>query len=76
MFYKACDRSARKNDIRDWLEYLAEDAGLTVSRSKANRLAQKFKQGVFDPALVPVTMWADPTGETAVANVMREQVAA
>lgn len=76
MFYKACDRTARKNDIRDWLEFLAADEGVPISRACANRLAIKFKQGLFDPELVPVTMWADRTGETAVRNVLREQRAA
>lgn len=72
MFYKACDRTATKHVIRDWLQIMAEDAGREISHSKANRLADKFKRGLFDPELIPVTEWSDPTGERATDNVMRE----
>lgn len=73
MFYQRVDRSAPKNTIRDWLMILAADADRVISKAKADKLAQRFKQGTFDPELLPVTEWSDPTGETAVANVMREQ---
>ena len=76
MFYKACDRSATKHTIRHWLQVMAEDAGREISQSKANKLADKFKRGLFDPELMPVTEWSDPTGETATNNVLREQLAA
>lgn len=75
MFYQACDRTAPKHTIREWLEHLAADAGREISRSKALKLADRFKRGVFDPELLPVVQWSDPTGETATSNVMRERTA-
>lgn len=44
-----------------------------MSKSKADRLADKFKRGEYDPDLVRVIGYSDPTGETAVNNYMREQ---
>lgn len=75
MFYKPVDRDATKNEIRDYLIYLATENGEELSRSRANNLADKFKKGAYDPELIRVIQWADPTGEQATTNVMREQAA-
>ena len=68
--YIACDRTAKKNDIRDWLIILAGDNGETLSKSRADKLANKFKKGLFDPELERVIQYSDPTGETAVNKVL------
>lgn len=70
--YIACDRSAPKNDIRDWLMILANDNGESLSKARADKLANKFKRGEFDPDLERVIQYSDPTGETAVNNTMKE----
>jgi len=71
-----CERTATKNDIRDWLIILAGDNGEDLSKARADKLANKFKKGLFDPELERVIQHSDPTGEHAVNNVLREQVAA
>lgn len=71
MFFRDVDRSATKNDIRDALLDMAHQAGECLSKSKANNLADKFKKGLFDPELKRVIQYSDPTGETAVSNVLR-----
>jgi hypothetical protein len=76
MYLIQCDTTARKADIRDHLLILAADADQPLSQSRADRLADKFKRGAYDPALVRIIGWADPTGETACNNVMREKVPA
>jgi hypothetical protein len=76
MYLIQCDTTARKADIRDHLMILAADAGQPLSKARADKLADKFKRGTFDPALVRIIGWSDPTGETACNNVMREAVAA
>lgn len=73
--YITCDRSATKNEIRDWLIILADDNGEDLSKARADKLANKFKKGLFDPELERVLQYSDPTGEAAVKNVMKEYVA-
>ena len=73
--YITCDRSATKNEIRDWLIILADDNGESLSKARADKLANKFKKGLFDPELERVLQYSDPTGEAAVKNVMKEYVA-
>lgn len=70
--YITCDRSATKNEIRDWLIILADDNGENLSKARADKLANKFKKGLFDPELERVLQYSDPTGEAAVKNVMKE----
>lgn len=70
--YITCDRSATKNEIRDWLIILADDNGESLSKARADKLANKFKKGLFDPELERVLQYSDPTGEAAVKNVMKE----
>ena len=65
-----CDTSAPKNTIRDALLDLAAAKDHPLSKSRADYLAGKFKQGKFDPELEYVLDYQDPTGETAVKNVM------
>ena len=74
--YIHADRSATKNTIRDWLLILAHEAGLPLSDARADKLANKFKKGLFDPELAYFLQWADPTGEKAVRNVMRAEAVA
>ncbi|MFF0942731.1 hypothetical protein ACFYE2_00680 [Kocuria sp. CPCC 205300] len=70
MFVMPVDQSSTKNEIRDYLLYLADDAGQPLSKSKADKLADKFKRGLFDPELQRVIQYSDPTGETACRNVL------
>lgn len=70
------DRSATKHQVRDELLFLAGERNHPMSAAKADKLADKFKRGVYDPDLAKVIQWSDPTGETAVNNVMRELSAA
>lgn len=72
MYLIHCDRSAAKADIRDELLRLAVSAGEPLSRARADKLADKFKRGLFDPELERVLQYMDPTGEEACSNVMRE----
>lgn len=74
--YIHVDRTATKNTIRDWLIILANEAGKTLSQAKADKLANKFKKGLFDPELAYILAWSDPTGENAVRNVLREEALA
>ena len=74
--YIYVDRSATKNTIRDWLLILAHEAGRPLSGARADKLANKFKRGLFDPELAYFLQWADPTGEKAVRNVMRAEAVA
>ena len=71
MFFKTVDRSATKNEIKDALLDIASQAGQALSVARADKLANKFKKGIFDPELMRVIQYSDPTGETAVNNVMR-----
>lgn len=64
-FFKAVDRSATKNEIRDWLLYIGEENGSPISEAKADKLANKFKKGLFDPLLQKFLQYADTTGEMA-----------
>ena len=74
--YIYVDRSATKNTIRDWLLILAHEAGRPLSAARADKLANKFKKGLFDPELAYFLQWADPTGEKAVRNVMSAEAVA
>lgn len=65
------DRSARKNEIRDELMFLAGEHSHPISKARAEKLADKYKRGLFDPELARVIAWSDPTGERAVENVLR-----
>lgn len=75
MFYVEVDRAATKNEIRDALYEIASEAGRPISEARADKLANKFKKGLFDPELEQVLQYQDPTGETAVANALEEMAA-
>lgn len=64
------DRRQTKNEIRDQLVALAADHGTVLSNSRADKLANKFKKGLFDPELAALLSYRDPTGEQAVARVL------
>ena len=70
MFFKHVDQSATKNEIKVALLEIAADNGESLSKSKADTLADKFKRGLFDPMLEKFIQYQDPTGETAVKRVM------
>ena len=76
MFFKDVDRSATKNDIAAALLTIATENGELLSPARADKLANKFKRGEFDPMLLRFIQYADNTGETASANVDAERVAA
>lgn len=75
MFFKEVDRSAPKNDIRDELLWLAADNGEVLSKARADKLANKFKRGEFDPDLARFIQYSDPTGEIASTNADKEKAA-
>lgn len=68
--YIHVDPRSTKSEIRDALLELAFGAGQPLSKSKADKLADKFKRGLFDPELQRVIQYSDPTGETACNNVL------
>jgi len=76
VFFKFVDRAADKNDIRDALLNIAAENGEVLSKSRADKLAVKFKRGEFDPMLVRFIQYTDNTGEDASANVDAERLAA
>jgi hypothetical protein len=76
VFFKFVDQSAPKNDIRDALLYTAQENGEELSRARADKLANKFKRGEFDPDLARFIQYSDPVGEAAARNVDRERMAA
>lgn len=71
MFFKHVDQSATKNEIKVALLEIAAENGETLSKSKADTLADKFKRGLFDPLLEKFIQYSDPTGEKAVSNALR-----
>lgn len=68
------DRAQTKNQIRDTLLLMAADAGHPLSKSRANNIADNYKKGVYDPVFIEemkyILHFSDPTGETAVNNVL------
>lgn len=74
MFFKHVDQSATKNEIKVALLEIAADNGETLSKSKADNLADKFKRGLFDPLLEKFIQYQDPTGEQAVSNTLKATV--
>lgn len=65
MFFRYVDRSATKNDIAAALQTIATENGETLSDARADKLANKFKKGQFDPMLARFIQYSDPTGEEA-----------
>ena len=65
MFLRYVDRSATKNDIAAALKMYAANEGEALSDARADKLANKFKKGLFDPMLAKFIQYSDPTGETA-----------
>lgn len=76
MFTAYINPRMTKNEIRDGLLEMASEAGQLLSKAKADKLANKFKKGLFDPDLKKILAYSDPTGEQATSNVWREQLAA
>ena len=75
MFFKYVDRSATKNDIAAALKAIATENNETLSDARADKLANKFKRGQFDPDLARFIQYSDIVGETATRNVDRERMA-
>jgi len=73
MFFRFVDRTAPKSEIRDQLIWTAYDNGETLSKARADKLADKFKRGQFDPDLARFIQYSDIVGETAARNVDRER---
>lgn len=65
MFFRYVDRTATKNDIAAALQEIAIDNGETLSDARADKLANKFKRGQFDPDLARFIQYSDPVGELA-----------
>lgn len=76
MFFRSVDRTAPKSEIRDQLMWTAYDNGETLSKARADKLADKFKRGQFDPDLARFIQYSDPTGEEASSHVDAERQAA
>lgn len=61
-----------KHEIRDALLGFYDGRGEVMSRSAANKLADKIKRQRFvTPEFVKVISHGDPTGEQAVNNILR-----
>lgn len=74
-FLAGVDRADTKNEIRATFLANATYLDLELSRSRADRLADKYKRGrldQYDPDLMRVLDYADPTGERATENAMYE----
>lgn len=74
-FLAGVDRLDTKNQIRATFLENAADLDLELSKSRADRLADKYKRGrldQYDPDLMRVLDYSDPTGEEATSNVMDE----
>ncbi|WP_443094855.1 hypothetical protein [Rothia koreensis] len=72
-FLAGVDRSDTKNQIRATFLGNAMHLGLELSPSRAARLADKYKRGrldQYDPDLMRILDYSDPTGEQAVENVL------
>jgi hypothetical protein len=69
MFFRFVDRTAPKNEIRDQLIWTAYDNGETLTKARADKLANKFKRGEYDPDLERFIQYSDPVGEEATRNV-------
>lgn len=67
MFFKKVDQSATKNEIKLALLDFSSENGESLSKSKADALADKFKRGQFDPDLARIIHYSDTTGEEATA---------
>ncbi|MER2134159.1 MAG: hypothetical protein ABS910_05700 [Arthrobacter sp.] len=74
MFLHHVDRTARKSDIKDALLAMATNEGQYLSDARADKLANKFKKGEFDPILARFIQYSDPTGEKAAKNVDAERL--
>lgn len=75
-FFAGVDRADTKNTIRDMFLENAAYLDLTLSRARAEKLADKYKRGRLDehdPDLMRVLDYSDPTGEMAVSWVMDPQ---
>ena len=72
MFTAYINPRMTKNEIRDGLLEMASESGLSLAKAKADKLANKFKKGLFDPELNQFIAYADPTGEQATNNIMRQ----
>ncbi|UEJ83951.1 hypothetical protein Bra3105_06475 [Brachybacterium halotolerans subsp. kimchii] len=70
MFLHDCDRTADKAVIKCSLLDMAETAGVPLSKAKADKLADAFKRGKYDPLLASLLIYPDPTGDRACRNVM------
>lgn len=75
MYLRYVDRTAPKNEIRDVLIWTASDNGEDLSKARADKLANKFKRGEFDPDLARFIQYSDPVGEEASRNVDAERLA-
>lgn len=64
------DRSLTKNEIAEQLVQLAAVHGQILTPSRADKLANRFKKGQFDPELKSLLVYRDPTGDQAVARVL------
>ena len=65
MFFRYVDRTATKNDIAAALKNIATANNETLSDARADKLANKFKKGLFDPDLARFIQYSDPVGEEA-----------
>jgi len=53
---------------------MATNEGQYLSDARADKLANKFKKGEFDPMLARFIQYSDPTGEKAAKNVDAERL--
>ncbi|GEM_PF-3978272 len=75
-------RAMTKNQIRDEFLRVADLLNIGLSQSRANNLADGYKKGKSielltapNPDWKRVINYSDPTGETAVNNIMKARAA-
>lgn len=68
-------RQGRTQALANQARQAADEAGLTISQNRLSRLVRRFvtERRPDSDLRAMVIAYADPTGETAVANVMRER---
>lgn len=65
MYFKFVDQSATRKEITQSLLEIAASNNEELSPSRADKLANKFKRGEFDPDLARILQHTDSTGEIA-----------
>ncbi len=63
----------KKHELVQEITIAFATAGENLTPSKADRLAKRYKKELLLAETAPCITYADPTGDKAVGNVIREQ---